>query len=113
MKKEYLMIESLETGSLFLEENIMAYKLKKNLANRKNYGTSRSTRNIKYICIHYTGNDGDSDENNGKYFKNNIVKASTHYFVDDDSVTISVPDNYIAYAVGGSKYSNCASTGGG
>jgi N-acetylmuramoyl-L-alanine amidase CwlA len=84
----------------------MSYTLKTNLANKNNYGSKRDTSDIKYIVIHYTGNDGDSDENNGKYFKNNIVKASAHYFVDSDSVTQSVPDNYIAYSVGGTKYNN-------
>lgn len=91
----------------------MAYTMKKNLANPKNYGGERSTGNIKYIVIHYTGNDGDTDESNGKYFHNNVVKASAHYFVDDDSVTQSVPDNCVAWSVGGSKYSNCSQTGGG
>ena len=78
--------------------------IKTNLANRKNYGGIRSTNAIKYIVIHYTGNDGDTDENNGKYFKNNIVQASAHYFVDDDSITQSVPDNYIAWHCGATKY---------
>ena len=86
----------------------MAYELtfKKNLANKANYGSSRDVSKIKYLVIHYTTNDGDTDENNGKYFANNVVKASAHYFVDDDSVTISVPDNYVAWAVGGNKYNN-------
>lgn len=79
----------------------MAYKLKKNLANKKNYGGHRSTSNIAYIVIHYTANDGDHDESNGAYFHNNVVGASAHYFVDSDSITQSVPDDYIAYAVGG------------
>lgn len=92
---------------------IMAYTFKTNIANKNNYGGFRSTDNIKYIVIHYTGNDGDTDENNGKYFKDNIVKASAHYYVDDDSVTQSVPDNYVAWSVGGSKYSNCSTTMGG
>lgn len=91
----------------------MAYVLKTKIANKKNYGASRALSAIKYIVIHYTANDGDTDENNGKYFANNIVKASAHYFVDDDSVTQSVPDNYVAWSVGGKKYSNCAITGGG
>lgn len=78
--------------------------LKTNLANRSNYGSSRSTNNIKYIVVHYTANDGDTDENNGKYFKNNVVKTSAHYFVDDDSVTQSVPDNYTAWHCGANKY---------
>ena len=75
-------------------------------ANRSNYGGKRSTTDIKYIVIHYTANDGDTDEGNGNYFANNIVGASAHYFVDDDSITRSVPDDYIAWAVGGSKYKN-------
>lgn len=79
----------------------MSYIFKTNIANKSNYGGKRNTGNIKYLVYHYTSNDGDSDENNGKYFHNNIVKASAHYFVDDDSVTQSVPDNYIAYSVGG------------
>lgn len=91
----------------------MAYKMKTKIANDANYGSYRSTEKIKYIVIHYTGNDGDTDENNGNYFANNVVKASAHYFVDDDSVTQSVPDNYVAWSVGGSKYSNCKTTGGG
>lgn len=80
---------------------------------RGNYGSMRNTSVIKYIVIHFTANDGDRDTNNGNYFKNNVVKASAHYFVDDDSITRSVKDNYVAYAVGGSKWADCAKTGGG
>jgi N-acetylmuramoyl-L-alanine amidase len=80
---------------------IMGYKTKILLANRRNYGSKRSTRIIKFLVYHYTANDGDTDEANAKYFHNNIVKASAHRFVDDDSVTISVPDNYVAYHCGG------------
>lgn len=79
----------------------MSYIFKTNIANRANYGSARALNTIKYLVIHYTSNDGDSDEGNGKYFHNNVVKASAHYFVDDDSVTQSVYDNYVAYSVGG------------
>lgn len=88
-------------------------KMFKIRANKKNYGAKRSTKNIKYIVIHFTANDGDHDTSNGNYFKNNVVKASAHYFVDSDSITQSVPDNYVAWSVGGSKYGDCAKTGGG
>lgn len=90
----------------------MGYTMKTNIAHRSNYGATRSTSKIKYIVIHFTANDGDSDEANAKYFKS-VRKASAHYFVDGDSVTQSVYDNYVAYSVGGSKYSNCSTTGGG
>jgi N-acetylmuramoyl-L-alanine amidase CwlA len=91
----------------------MGYTFKTNTANKANYGGKRTTDKIKYIVIHYTAGDGDTDENNAKYFKNNVVKASAHYFVDDDSVTQSVPDDYAAWSVGGSKYADCKTTGGG
>ena len=91
----------------------MAYTLKKRLANRRNYGSKRSLSKIKYIVIHYTANDGDSDEGNGNYFANHIIEASAHYFVDGDSITQSVPDDCVAYSVGGKKYSDCNKTGGG
>ena len=86
--------------------------LKTNLANPKNYGGTRSTGNIKFIVIHYTANDGDTDENNGAYFKNNVTGTSAHYFVDDDSVTQTVPDNRIAYHCGAKSYkhSTCRNT---
>ena len=88
-------------------------KIKTTIANSKNFGGTRSTSKIKWICIHYTANDGDRDESNGKYFRNNVVGASAHYFVDSDSVTQSVADNRVAWSVGGKKYANCGSTGGG
>lgn len=90
----------------------MGYVLKTDLANRSNYGNARSLSKIQWIVIHYTANDGDTDENNGKYFRNNVVKASAHYFVDDDSITQSVPDDYAAWAVGDKRWSNYKTTGG-
>lgn len=86
--------------------------IKIHTANRANYGRQRPTSDIKYIVIHYTANDGDTDENNGKYFANNVTKSSAHYFVDDDSITQSVPDNYVGYSVGGNRYANYKQTGG-
>lgn len=91
----------------------MSYVMKTNLARKENYGGKRSTSDIDYIVFHYTTNDGDSDEANGNYYHDNAVKASAHYFVDDDSVTQSVPDDYVAYSVGGNKWTDCAQTGGG
>lgn len=78
--------------------------IKTNIAHKGNYGGLRAISQIKYIVIHYTANDGDTDENNGAYFKNNDVDSSAHYFVDDDSITSSVPENYIAWHCGGKTY---------
>lgn len=90
----------------------MTYIVKTNYADKSNYGSYRNVSKIKYIVWHYTANDGDSDESNARYFKTANRKASAHYFVDDDSVTISVPDTYVAWSVGGSRYSNYKTTGG-
>lgn len=83
---------------------------KVDIALRSNYGDQRVLSNIKYIVIHYTANDGDTDEANANYFKGAYRGASAHYFVDDDSITQSVPDNYAAYSVGGNKYNNAGGT---
>lgn len=83
------------------------------LAHRSNYGRKRSLKDIKYIVLHYTGNDGDTDEGNINYFTGANRKASAHYFVDDDSISRSVPDNYVAYHCGGNLYSDVKKTGGG
>ena len=91
----------------------MSYTLKSIPCNKNNYGGTRSTSSIKYIVIHFTANDGDKAVSNGNYFKNNVVKASAHYFVDDDTVVKSVDDNKVAWSVGGSKYADCKTTGGG
>lgn len=90
----------------------MSYTIKTNYADKSNYGSYRDVSKIKYIVLHYTANDGDTDESNAKFFKTPNRKASAHYFVDDDSITISVPDTYVAWSVGGSRYSDYKSTGG-
>lgn len=92
----------------------MGYVFKTELAHRSNFGSTRAYSAIKYIVMHYTANDGDRAENNAKYFQSAHKPAtSAHYFVDNDMVVQSVPDNFVAYAVGGKKYTDCAATGGG
>ena len=80
------------------------------------YGAKRSVEQIAYIVLHYTGNKTDKAVNNAKYFGKtgtNTRSAGAHYFVDDTSIYQSVGDLYTAYAVGGKKYTNCGTTGGG
>ena len=91
----------------------MSYTYQKQLAHQSNYGGARNASQIKYIVIHYTGNDGDRAGNNAKYFQIPGRGASAHYFVDDETVYQSVPDLSIAWSVGGNKCRDCAQTGGG
>lgn len=87
---------------------------KKILADKANFGGTRPYSSIKYIVIHYTAVDGDRAENNAKYFQTAHKPASSaHYFVDDSMIVQSVPDNYVAWSVGGNRYADCAQTGGG
>lgn len=79
-------------------------QIKTQLAHRSNYGGKR-TQKIEWIVMHYTANDGDSDESNGRYFQKPLNPvASAHYFVDDDSITRSVPDDCVAYHCGARTY---------
>ncbi|MCI8624858.1 MAG: amidase [Lachnospiraceae bacterium] len=91
----------------------MSYTFHTLLAHPSNYGWKRKSTDIRYLVLHYTANKTDRAVNNAKYFQNNIVYASAHYFCDQSSVYQSVPDTSIAWSVGGKKYSDCATTGGG
>lgn len=91
----------------------MAYKFYTKLAHASNYGRSRSASTIKYIVMHYTANKTDTAYANANYFQSANRNASAHFFCDKTSVYQSVPDLRVAWSVGGSKYSDCAKTGGG
>lgn len=77
--------------------------------------TKRKKRDVLYIVIHNTGNNGDTAENNGNFYKNvNTRQAGAHFFIDQAGVKVkSINLDRIAYSVGGAKYSDCAKTGGG
>lgn len=80
----------------------MALKFKTQTAHKSNYGSTRSESSIKYIVIHYTGNNGDTAANNCTYFQGANRHASAHYFVDGGAyVYNSVPVKYVAWSVGG------------
>lgn len=58
----------------------------------------------RYLVVHYTANLGDTAQNNAEYFAREIVKASAHYFVDENEVWQSVPDDTVAWHCGGKTY---------
>lgn len=89
----------------------MSYDFKEIWCNKGNFTESnRKSSDIDTLVIHYTGNDGDTAENNGNYFKNNVVETSAHYFVDDTTVVRSVADKNIAWHAGDWDI-NCRSIG--
>lgn len=60
----------------------------------------RDEKDIKFLVVHYTGNNGDTARGNLKYFRDNVVKASSHYFVDETEVCCSVPWDNVAWHCG-------------
>ena len=78
----------------------MSYTFHTLLAHPSNYGWKRKSTDIRYLVLHYTANKTDRAVNNAKYFQNNIVYASAHYFCDQSSVYQSVPDTSNAWSVG-------------
>lgn len=68
-----------------------------------------NNRQIKYIVIHYTANDGDTAWGNTNYFKSTYRGASAHYFVDETSIWRCVGDYDIAWHCGAKtyKHSSC------
>ena len=90
----------------------MAIKINKRLAKSVSYGGKRARKDVKYIVIHYTGNKGDTAENNADYFAtSNTRQAGAHFFVDKKGeVWKSINMNRIAWAVGG-KFSTSGGAG--
>lgn len=62
--------------------------------------SSRNGQTIKYLVFHYTGNKGDTAENNAKYFNKGNQGASAHYFVSDNQIYQVVEDDRAAWSVG-------------
>lgn len=79
------------------------------LAHSSNYTADRN-KSIKYIVVHYTGNNGDSASGNCNYFRNANRNASAHYFVDELGLWQSVLDENTAWHCGTNgkyKHSDC------
>lgn len=72
-------------------------------AHSSNFCTNR-TQAIKYIVIHYTANDGDTAKNNADYYARTPLKASAHYFVDENEIWQSVKEGDTAYHCGADIY---------
>ena len=58
----------------------MAYTVKEMWASSTNYGKQRPTGDIKYIVIHYTGNDGDTAVNEWKILPGGEQKSVCSLF---------------------------------
>ena len=66
-------------------------KILERRACRGNYLPGR-TAPVEYIVVHYTGNWGDTAQNNADYFARRVTGSSAHYFVDREEVWRSVAE---------------------
>ena len=87
-----------------LNETINGIKVNTSLACHIGNFANLGSREVKYIVMHYTGNKKDTALNNAKYFMNNDVDVSAHFFVDDNSIYQSVELRDRAWHCGGKKY---------
>lgn len=72
-------------------------------AHPNNYTRGRN-KQIQYIVIHYTANNGDTAIGNGNYFAQPNRNASAHYFVDEKNIVQSVMDTSTAWHCGAKTY---------
>ena len=81
----------------------MAIEIHKRLAKPISYGGMRSLNDIRYIVIHYTGNNGDTAKNNADYFAaGNTEEVGAHFFVDKcGEIWNSVDIERISWSIGG------------
>lgn len=87
-------------------------------AKKVSYGGTRNLSSIKYIVLHYTGNNGDTAMNNAKFFSSgNTRSAGAHFFCDQEGKVVqSIPLKYIAWSVGdyrngkGAYYGKCTNS---
>ena len=76
-------------------------EIKRNITTQ-NFNNGSVSR-IKYIVVHYTGNNGDTAYGNTKYSKE-YRGSSAHYFVDENNIYQSVEDKNVAWHCGANSY---------
>ena len=87
----------------FLLKKVNGIAINKNfLSHIKNFLNGLS-RDVKYIVIHYSGNNDDTAKGNASYFKRTITKTSAHFFVDETSIYQTVELRDTAYHCGCTK----------
>lgn len=70
-----------------------------------------TSREVKYVVMHYTGNASDTARGNASYVINGNSDVSAHYFVDDNNIYQSVPFVCGAWHCGDYEYFGGARNG--
>ena len=62
--------------------------------------TNKTSRDVKFVVMHYTGNASDTAKGNANYFRTSGRKASANFFVDNTSIYQSVELRDMAWHCG-------------
>ena len=89
---------TIKTG--FITDKVNGIKINSSLKCNANNYNNRTSRDIKYIVMHYTGNTKDTAKANANYFNTGSRKASAHLFVDEATIYQSVELRDIAWHCG-------------
>lgn len=92
------MAKTIKTG--YISTKINGIKVDSSIKCNTGNFLNKSSRLVKYIVFHYTGNRKDNAKNNANYFRNNDVDVSAHFFVDDTSIRQSVKLCAVAWHCG-------------
>ena len=82
------------------DEAVQTMDIKQNLTNINSRKSNRSSEDIKYIIVHYTGVPNFSSAAWAVHFKNEYRAASAHYFVDQTETWQVVPTKDVSWHVG-------------
>lgn len=82
-------------------KDMVAFKYKQ-ISNSRQIGGTRQKSSIKFIVIHYTGNNskGANAMAHYRYLQGATRYGSAHYFVDDHEIIQVIGDSQVAWAVG-------------
>lgn len=94
--------KTISTG--YISATINGIAVKSNIKSHSGNYDDEAKRDVSYIVMHYTGNDDDNAENNAKYFSNNDVDVSAHFFVDETRIHQSVELRDEAWHCGAKTY---------
>lgn len=94
--------KNISTG--YISATINGIAVKSNIKSHPGNYENKANREVSYIVMHYTGNDDDNAENNAKYFSNNDVDVSAHFFTDETRIHQSVELRDPAWHCGGDTY---------
>lgn len=96
------MAKTISTG--FITDTVNGIKINTSMKTNSDNYQSHSSRTVKYIVIHYTGNKKDTAYANANYFRSPNRNASAHFFVDDSNIYNTVALKNRAWHCGGSYY---------